>query len=725
MKSYSLPVPMLILAALFALGSAILTLWISLSQPWMGLGLVPNGTTRGIEITAGASVGEGVSIPQGATLMAIAGAGGQESIPLEAGDLVEEPDTLPTYQVLYAFRDKQERLSELLRGEAVVLTYRAPDGRVFERELVPGAHRPISDLPAIFWIQVVVGIFGFIGGAWVFSLRRGDLPAFWLFVAGVGLMVSAHAAAVYSTRELALPRLVYEWCGPLNSGGAMLFGIGMLGLFLCYPKKLVAARFTFIPAFVFLPWVTLHSLGLFAAQSYGAQLAIITALATILVCVFLQYLKTANDPLSRASLRWFGLSVLIGAGGFVVTVSVPTAFGIEPVLKQGHAFVFFLVIYAGLALGVARYRLFNLQNWSFSILFYMVGVFVLLLIDALFVYGLALDRAPALGLALLIVSFLYIPLRDRLARLVLRQRRSASLLMGRELVDVALSPSPQEQMQRWQEVLRAAFAPMGIEALAEGTPTAPQIREEGTAMDIPAIAPLAALRLTWKEGGKALFSKQDEAYADNLWQMLKHAIASRNAFETGVLEERARISRDMHDNIGVRLLGALHSQEEARKNGLIREALKDLRDIVSDRNNPDRSMGEMLADLRHEITGHFHEVGIRVEWRNEQEDMPALEARPANELRALLREAANNILKHAKASEVSVRITGDHAQLVVTVEDNGIGLDRAVAPAGNGLQNMHARTQSCGGRFDLESPRPGAGDGTRLVFSLPRNAAKE
>lgn len=721
MKAFSLPIPMLLFATFFALASALLTLWVSLSQPWMGLDLAPDGPTNRIEVRANASFADGEIIPRGAWIVAIKGSGRETAIPLEAVDLVEEPDTIATYEALEVFRDKQQRLSELLHGDSVVLRVVEQGGYVFESRIVPEPNRPLSELPVVFWIQVVVGVCGFIGGAWVFSLRRGDLPAFWLFVAGFGLMISAHAAAIYSTRELALPRVIYQWAGPLNSGGAMLFGIGMLGLFLCYPKKLVAGQFTFLPTLVFLPWVVLHVMGLFPSQSYGAQLAIIVALASILVCVLIQYLKTENDPLSRASLRWFGLSVLIGAGAFVITVSVPTLIGVKPALQQGHAFIFFLLIYAGLGLGVARYRLFNLQSWSFRILFYMVGVCVLLLIDALFVYGLALDRAPALGLALLIVSFLYIPLRDTLGRLVLHKRRSTSQLLGRELVDVALTPTAEAQMARWQEALRAVFAPMVIEPLEDAAPAEPQLRDEGTALDIPAIAPLAALRLTWKEGGKTLFSREDEAYAADLCQMLEHTIASRNAFETGVLEERARISRDMHDNIGVRLLGALHSQDDGRKNGLIREALKDLRDIVSDRNNPDRSMGEMLADLRHEITGHFHDVGIEVAWHIEQEDLPSLAARSANELGALLREAANNILKHAKASEVSVRICGDNEFVVVTVEDNGIGIRPKQGSKGNGLRNMKERAQSCGGRFELVSPRPGTDDGTRLVFSLPRS----
>jgi hypothetical protein len=53
--------------------------------------------------------------------------------------------------------------------------------------------------------------------------------------------------------------------------------------------------------------------------------------------------------------------------------------------------------------------------------------------------------------------------------------------------------------------------------------------------------------------------------------MLSQAIASRFAHEQGAAEERQRITSVMHDNIGVQLLGALHSRDPVRKDELIRD----------------------------------------------------------------------------------------------------------------------------------------------------------
>lgn len=51
-----------------------------------------------------------------------------------------------------------------------------------------------------------------------------------------------------------------------------------------------------------------------------------------------------------------------------MTIIAPNLVGLPPMLSQGVAFLFFLLIYVGVALGVARYRLFQLDEWAFRIL---------------------------------------------------------------------------------------------------------------------------------------------------------------------------------------------------------------------------------------------------------------------------------------------------------------------------------------------------------------------
>src|SRR5690606_4795362 len=118
-------------------------------------------------------------------------------------------------------------------------------------------------------------------------------------------------------------------------------------------------------------------------------------------------------------LTWLGLAVIVGAGAFVATVILPAALGIGTLVSQGQAFLFFLTIYGGVALGVARYRLFQLDEWAFRILFYVAGVLFLLALDAALIATVIDERAPAFALSLAIVALTWLPLRDALARRLL------------------------------------------------------------------------------------------------------------------------------------------------------------------------------------------------------------------------------------------------------------------------------------------------------------------
>ena len=65
----------------------------------------------------------------------------------------------------------------------------------------------------------------------------------------------------------------------------------------------------------------------------------------------------------RAALRWFMLSAMVGTFTFVVFTFGSRMFGVFPPMQQGYAFGFFLAMYLGLALGVGRYHLFDLDRW--------------------------------------------------------------------------------------------------------------------------------------------------------------------------------------------------------------------------------------------------------------------------------------------------------------------------------------------------------------------------
>jgi signal transduction histidine kinase len=90
------------------------------------------------------------------------------------------------------------------------------------------------------------------------------------------------------------------------------------------------------------------------------------------------------------------------------------------------------------------------------------------------------------------------------------------------------------------------------------------------------------------------------------------------------------------------------------------------------------------------------------------------------------KEALHNVVKHARASEVSIFLNPDGLGFVLAVRDNGRGFDPAAVPErpgrGNGLKNMRQRLEKLGGRFEIRSA-PGSGAEIRFVILTPPSRA--
>ena len=131
------------------------------------------------------------------------------------------------------------------------------------------------------------------------------------------------------------------------------------------------------------------------------------------------------------------------------------------------------------------------------------------------------------------------------------------------------------------------------------------------------------------------------------------------------------------------------------------------------------SLVPTLTEYLHEFSAHN---GIAVEL--EVPGGPLGPVPPASEVQAvrIIQEALMNVRKHAAADRARVRLQRDGAWLRVTVEDDGVGWDRAASPNGLhfGLQMMRERAEGLGGRLEVETA---PGRGTRVVATLPGGSA--
>ncbi|MEU1732456.1 GAF domain-containing sensor histidine kinase, partial [Streptosporangium sp. NPDC020145] len=210
---------------------------------------------------------------------------------------------------------------------------------------------------------------------------------------------------------------------------------------------------------------------------------------------------------------------------------------------------------------------------------------------------------------------------------------------------------------------------------------------------------------------------------------LELAESRMDAERLGLLEDRDRIARDLHDVVIQRLFAVAmtlmstvrlveHPEASSRVKNAIDEldsTIRQIRSTIFALQTPHQD-GE--AGLRTQI------VGLVEGARGHLGFMPGLEMEgpldtrvgpePAEHLLAVLREALSNVVRHARATKADVRAeaTGDRLTLVVT--DNGAGL-----PADSrrsGLRNLAERAERFGGSFEISSPSEG---GTRLTWSVP------
>ena len=255
--------------------------------------------------------------------------------------------------------------------------------------------------------------------------------------------------------------------------------------------------------------------------------------------------------------------------------------------------------------------------------------------------------------------------------------------------------------------------------------------------------PIGDLYLTDKEGGHG-FTDDDrvivEQFATHAGIAIDNARLHERVGRLAVVDERARIGRDLHDGIIQSIYAVGLSLEQAL--GAVRDDPADAEERV------DRAIDGLnlvIADLREYI------LGLRPQLSRD-DDVVASLARAAEELRlntttdleidleggadhlrqlppdraaallSIARESLSNIVRHAAAAKASLALRGASGQVRLEVADDGRGFD-TTAPVvpdelgrHQGLANMRDRAVAAGGTFHLVSA---PGKGTRIIVTMP------
>lgn len=218
----------------------------------------------------------------------------------------------------------------------------------------------------------------------------------------------------------------------------------------------------------------------------------------------------------------------------------------------------------------------------------------------------------------------------------------------------------------------------------------------------------------------------------------------RLELERAMGRERARIARDIHDNLGalcteISMETDLAEQEiqacsavsaHVRSiHGTVGEMLRQLDETVW-AVNPRNDQLDRLADyILQYAERFFRHATLRCRLKV-LGDVPALPiaAEPRHHMFLAVKEALNNAARHSGATELELHVAFSEPTFAVTVRDNGRGFAAAEGQAlGRGLENMRSRMEHLRGRFYLQT-QPGQGTTIRMEFDVtaaqqPKEAA--
>jgi two-component system sensor histidine kinase UhpB len=212
----------------------------------------------------------------------------------------------------------------------------------------------------------------------------------------------------------------------------------------------------------------------------------------------------------------------------------------------------------------------------------------------------------------------------------------------------------------------------------------------------------------------------------------QHVTRQRQITEAVIVaqeKERTEIGKELHDNVN-QILGASNlyintamTDEEMRQEllerstQLVSKAINEIRKISKSLITPGlREIGliESIEDIIEDIRVARDAPAIDLDLVNISEEQ--IEDRRKLTLFRIVQEQLNNIVKHARATQVVIRLSLEGHFLVLTVVDNGVGFDAARHRRGVGITNIISRAELFSGRVEIASA---PGEGCMLTVSLP------
>ncbi|MFN2181587.1 MAG: GAF domain-containing sensor histidine kinase [Candidatus Promineifilaceae bacterium] len=475
------------------------------------------------------------------------------------------------------------------------------------------------------------------------------------------------------------------------------------------------------------------------------------------------------SPTEKQQMKWvlfgFSLSIIFSLASSLLLISVPGLTNSPDneagmiVIMGGIYLLTALVLPVSIALSMLRYRLWDVDFLINRTLVYgglslaIVAIYVLVVgsLGTLFQsQGSFFVALLATGLA----AVLFQPLRSRLQksvnRLMFGERDDPYKVLSQLGWQLQTTSTPQATLHSMVETIAGTLKLPYVAIELAGEEGRMNGAAVGTAVAQTADLPLhyqnetvGYLVASPRSPGESFTEREQQLLADIARQAgavaysVRLTAALQQSREKMVLareEERRRIRRDLHDELGptlasqtfaldtalelletdpnaaARLLQTLKSQNQ--------ETVADIRRLVHELRPPALDELGLAGALRAQVGRLSSHNALQINIISEPDPLPPLPAAVEAAAYRIALEAVNNVVKHARAENCTVSLRIEEQvpnQLIIEILDDGDGLPSDYYP-GVGLHSMRERAEELGGTFETGSGETG---GTRVTAVLP------
>jgi signal transduction histidine kinase len=708
-------------------------MWIASQSPWFGIELQARQGELGVQVTAvdpqGPSAGR---LKPGDVITGLATSTGEVTA-IDALTIARSGHLFQSFASVHRFMAGHRTMFEAARHGTVRLVL--DSGQHIAIDASPS--RPVRALPVDFWLTTALATVALFAAFGVFAFR-GDATIVRIFCVGsVGFVLTQSTAAVIFGRELVFDPDWGRLAVQLNLGSRLLTYWTLVMMLWTHPRPFGTLKAGVPIAAVFgLAWLG-EALEWWPHPNMATPaMATLTTLVVAPALGLWQWRATRHLPLERAVVKVLLLSFAVPTLLLTLSYQLPRLFGRAPLIDSIPALsAINMLMFVGFALGIARFRLFQLDRWWFETLLWALGGALVVALDMLLLWFNA-SGGLALGLALALAGWAYFPLRQWIWR---RFDRSPGQSIERHLTrlveQLLRSGSHAELESRWRALLDDVFRPATM-AIRPEPAVAPMLDAEGQRLVVPGLAQGEAIVLEHAAKATRLFGPADVGLAAELLSLGRRTADARLALDQQQAEREAMV-QELHDGLGgiasnIALLAGMAQRDDAAPKvkralgtieSLAAESLSEIRGFMHSLDMRDADWEAVAADLRAESGSRVEAHGLVF-----QADFSLHPACPPPEpllrlnLPRLCQEAITNIVKHASASRVYLTLEVTPKQLHLVIADDGRGLPDGIDSAGlaasaarsRGLGIMRRRAHQLGGTLDFVR-----GPGTTILLTVP------